>query len=340
MASGLGAGQRRREVALQSAVALETSLGLGICQRAQQRKNIAEAVNDFLTAKVAEGIAEKTLTKYRRELDEFATFAINNGTPCVHQIDASLFMKYRNDRQYRNLLTKSDPIHEKTLYVALMIIRGFLRSCVRLKLLATYPIEDVRTMKPVLRPHYPPPRQVVNAVLDQTTDPLRLILMTLAFTGMRSGELQALRKTDVDLEGNWVSVQTLKAKLTRVRPIRHVPIHGRLRVPLEEYVRAHAGGRHDLLFTDKAGGSIDQGALNKNLQAVAAKLDFPTGRKNDGLVVHSLRHFFETETVNAGIPQRVIDTWLGHAGDRSMGAVYYRLSEADSQEMMKRVKFQ
>lgn len=36
-----------------------------------------------------------------------------------------------------------------------------------------------------------------------------------------------------------------------------------------------------------------------------------------GFVIHSLRHFFETFAVNAGIPQRVIDTWLGHRSDKS-----------------------
>ena len=64
----------------------------------------------------------------------------------------------------------------------------------------------------------------------------------------------------------------------------------------------------------------------------------PTGRK-DGFVIHSLRHFFETFCVNAGIPQRVIDTWLGHRSDKSMAAVYYRLTDIDSQTFMSKVPF-
>jgi len=40
-------------------------------------------------------------------------------------------------------------------------------------------------------------------------------------------------------------------------------------------------------------------------------------------VIHSLRHYFETVTLNSNVPQRVIDAWLGHSSDRSMGSVYY-----------------
>jgi len=47
----------------------------------------------------------------------------------------------------------------------------------------------------------------------------------------------------------------------------------------------------------------------------------------------------ETFAINNGIPQRVVDAWLGHVGDKSMGAVYYKLSDADSQKFMAMVPF-
>jgi integrase len=64
----------------------------------------------------------------------------------------------------------------------------------------------------------------------------------------------------------------------------------------------------------------------------------PIGR-DSGYTIHSLRHSFETICVNASIPQRAVDTWLGHSADKSMGAVYYRLKDEDSQAFMKRVPF-
>ena len=61
------------------------------------------------------------------------------------------------------------------------------------------------------------------------------------------------------------------------------------------------------------------------------------GRKTGGFSIHSLRNSFETICVNAGIPQRVVDTWLGHRTDKSMASVYYKLSDEDSQMFMKKV---
>ena len=78
--------------------------------------------------------------------------------------------------------------------------------------------------------------------------------------------------------------------------------------------------------------------LNEAFGRLVKRLGYPTGR-DTGFVVHSLRHFFETFNVNAGTPQRVIDTWLGHYSDRSMGAVYYRLTDEESQSFLRKVPF-
>ena len=79
--------------------------------------------------------------------------------------------------------------------------------------------------------------------------------------------------------------------------------------------------------------------MNERFQGVVSRLGMPVGRNNDGFVIHSFRHFFERVCVNAGIPQRVIDTWLGHRSDKSMGSVYYSLSEPESQAFMTKVPF-
>ncbi|HEY7309563.1 MAG TPA: hypothetical protein VH643_09420 [Gemmataceae bacterium] len=46
-----------------------------------------------------------------------------------------------------------------------------------------------------------------------------------------------------------------------------------------------------------------------------------------------------TACVNAGIPQRAVDNWMGHPPDRSMASLYYKLNDDESQTFMKRVSF-
>jgi len=78
--------------------------------------------------------------------------------------------------------------------------------------------------------------------------------------------------------------------------------------------------------------------LNEDLQKVLRRIEIPAGR-DGGFTAHSLRHSFESICVNARILQRVVDTWLGHRSDQSMAAVYYRMSDEDSQRFMTEVPF-
>jgi len=64
----------------------------------------------------------------------------------------------------------------------------------------------------------------------------------------------------------------------------------------------------------------------------------PVGREA-GYTVHALRRFFETFCVNSGVPQRAVDLWMGHRSDRSMAAIYYSISDAESKAIMVRVPF-
>jgi integrase len=123
---------------------------------------------------------------------------------------------------------------------------------------------------------------------------------------------------------------------------RKVPIPRRLR----ELLAALSPGTRAWLFTNAASARYSAGnqplnvkKLNERFQQVVAALGMPVGRSRNGFTLHSLRHFFETFTVNQGIPQRVVDAWLGHRADQSMAAVYYRLTDEESQRFMEKVPF-
>jgi len=118
-----------------------------------------------------------------------------------------------------------------------------------------------------------------------------------------------------------------------------VPIHPRLK-PL---LRALPKNR-PWLFTAPPSRKYPQGGhwintkhLNKDFLKLLTKAGIKAGRKTGGFSIHSLRNSFETVCVNAGIPQRVVDTWLGHRSGRSMASIYYKLSDEDSQKFMLKV---
>jgi integrase len=231
--------------------------------------------------------------------------------------------------------------HRKTLYVEGVILKQWTKWCTSRRFVASNPLAEVKLVKPMLEPKGGPTLDQVNLLLEAADEPLHSQLAVLAMTGMRSGELQRLRPEDVDLVGGWVHIVSRPGAETKTKVSRKIPIHPRLRAVLE----ALPATKRPFLFTAGASNKfpagdnhIDVKRLNEQFARLAARLGLPTGRE-DGFVIHSLRHFFETICVNAGIPQRVIDTWLGHRSDKSMAAVYYKLADADSLSFMTKVPF-
>ena len=145
------------------------------------------------------------------------------------------------------------------------------------------------------------------------------------------------------LKQNWIHVVSREdAERTKTGESRKIPIHPELRKLLKKrtatpgpwYFTAEPSNRYP------AGDHwINPKKLNERFLGVAERVGLHTGRDALGFTLHSLRHFFETHCVNQGTPQRVIDTWMGHQSDRSMAAVYYHLSDEDSQAFMQRVEF-
>jgi integrase len=181
----------------------------------------------------------------------------------------------------------------------------------------------------------------IDRILQAARKPRQVQFAALAFTGMRSGELQRLKPQDVDLTGGWIHIVSREGAETKTGHSRKVPIHARLRSLLSSCPKLN----RPWFFTAPASRKYTDGDhhintkhLNDELLKVLTRLGLPTGRES-GFTVHSLRHSFETITVNAGIPQRVIDTWLGHRSDTSMASIYYRLSDEESQRFMKLVPF-
>ncbi|HIK93960.1 MAG TPA: hypothetical protein EYG03_18595 [Planctomycetes bacterium] len=222
-----------------------------------------------------------------------------------------------------------------------VLLKSFLKWCRQRRLLVHNPMEEMTFQKPLTRSKGGPSLQQIDGLLETARTARLVQFATLAFTGMRSGELQRLKPENVDLAGNWIHVVSREGGEPKTGHSRKVPIHRRL-LP---YLKRMPASSRIWFFTAAASPKYPDGDhhistkhLNEDLQKLLTRLDIPVGR-DGGFTVHSLRHSFETICVNAGIPQRVIDTWLGHRSDTSMASVYYRLSDADSQRFINEVPF-
>jgi integrase len=324
---------RNKKVAIERATKLAATLVDGSYHRPLPSVTIEEAVANYLEHLQTEERAPKTLTKYRGIFERFVAYLRTLDVTGMAQFAATHLDKYRALRKKTR--------HAKTVYTEGVVIKQLFRWAKRRKLIQENPVEDIQLAKPRLVPKGGPSLPQIDAILAACEGKFQAMIATLAFTGMRSGELQRLRVEDVDLAGGWMHVVSRRGAETKTRQSRKVPIHPRLRQILATLPRSVG----PWFFTAEPSSKYPKGdhwiatkKLNDRFLAKLKKLNLPTGRES-GYVIHSLRHSFETITINSGIPQRVVDAWLGHTSDRSMGAVYYHLSEVESQRFINLVPF-
>jgi integrase len=322
-----------KKVALTRALKLDAELGSGAYEKPPPPATMQETVADFIKFKETEGRSRKTIVRYKGILSVLETYLHDQGVTRLSQFTAVWFDKFRALRKINH--------SKKSMSTEGMVIKGLFRWAESRKLLVKNPIADYKIEKPRLEPKPGPTLAQIDAILAVNPGQFTTMISVLAFTGMRSAEMQHLRKEDLDLAGNWLHVVSRPGAETKTKMSRKVPLHARLRALLEKVPKKPGpwlfSAEPSRKFPD-GGHCINTKKLNDRFKELLERMGLPIGRAG-GFTVHSLRHLFENITVNAGIPQRVVDTWQGHRSDKSMAAVYYRLGDAESQEFMKKVPF-
>lgn len=147
-----------------------------------------------------------------------------------------------------------------------------------------------------------------------------LLYLTAAMTGMRLGELIALRWRDVDWSASVIRVRRnytrghLGTPKSR-RSSRALPMADRLGGELDRHhQRSLYQGEDDLVFCHpQTGHPYDSSQARIRFYAAmkAAGMEHRCGR-DGGITFHSLRHTFGTRMAAAGVPMRTLQEWMGH----------------------------
>jgi len=141
-----------------------------------------------------------------------------------------------------------------------------------------------------------------------------------AMTGLRQGELVALRWRDIDWTAGVVRVRrnytrgawgTPKSR----RSSRAVPLADRAAAELERHFQRSAYRADDALVFchPHTGNPYDASKLRERFYDAmkAADMEERCGRKG-GITFHSLRHTFGTRMAAVGVPMRTLQEWMGH----------------------------
>jgi integrase len=256
---------------------------------------------------VAARVRPQTLANYRRS-------ARNQILPTLAKIKLSALRPEHLQSLYANLSRSG--LNSGTILIAHGVIRQALQQAMAWGLILRNPATLVRP--PTW--HSTPPRmlspQELQKVLDATEGKWLHTLIVLAFTtGLRRGELLALKWDDIDLEKGTLHVHqgvvTVGTDTHLTEPKTRLGTR-RVTLPqmaIDELKHYHAtiARSNELLFPNRHGGLTDPDVVSTMWPDLMDKLGI------ERVTFHSLRHLHSTVLLEAGVSIKVLQERLGHA---------------------------
>ncbi len=178
------------------------------------------------------------------------------------------------------------------------------------------------------------PEEVLALVRAAASEQDAAIFLTASFTGLRRGELIALRWREVDFTGSAVRVRASYAMGVLTTPksgkVRSVPMAPEVASALARLARReHLTGDDDLVFLGESGGFVDASALRRRYSATLKRAGLRRLR------FHDLRHTFGTRMIGVADIRRVQE-WMGHADVQTTMKYLHYAPRAQDAELVAR----
>jgi integrase len=221
---------------------------------------------------------------------------------------------------YRERLLDEGELSRRTIQKVMVLLYGVMKRAKRRGWIPANPAEDVERVTVKRSGDFnvlsPVEVQAVARAAESAQD--TALFTVAAFTGLRLGELRALRWRDVDFAKQTVFV---RANFThgRLGPpksglIRSVPLIDQAARALDGLSRREAFAEPgDLVFCEEFGTPVRDDRLRERFYAALERAGLASKRSGDDpMVFHDLRHTFGTLAVEAW-PLHDVQAYMGHA---------------------------
>ena len=236
------------------------------------------------------------------------------GETPVNRIDGARVSAYLKKK-------RADGLSSKTVQNHLNFLHGVFAFSLKRGWVMNNPVEHVDRPKKSHSPHrrvrFLQPVELDALIAAVPDDPLGQVegplYLAAALTGLRQGELLALKWMDVDWLAGRIRVADNFTRGKFDSPKSHqgrsVPMADRLARELElHFQRSAYRTEEDLVFCHPHTGNVlDPSKMRKRFREAI------TGAGVREITFHELRHTFGTQMAAAGAPLRAIQEWMGHA---------------------------
>lgn len=318
----------------------------------EKRLGLEEGKNLYLThverPPVLGGASKSTAKRYRAVFAKFIDFARQEGVRHWQDVSKKLLEAYGAWLDDRDYASASE-------YLELTTIKQTMKWLAEEKHIPSSCLFILPLEKPKGTTTYCYKPDEVQAIVDYclTRNDLNWlgeIVIALATTGLRIGELANLHWDDFDFAANVLRITDVRhraaksdrenARSTKSHCDRSLPLRPELAERLINKTRSH----DDRVFHGPQGGilkpdTVRTALIRDVLTPLAAKFPAVRGRRSfrSGRL-HSFRHFFCSVSATNGVPEQMLMRWLGHH-DSKMVRHYYHLHDKPSQEQMARLEF-
>jgi integrase len=266
--------------------------------------------------------AEWHAKKHATASHAFNYFDKGIGRKTLAQLTVGNVTKFRDDLRATGLSVATT----RKILAMLQVMLGYAISLDLIAFNAAKDVEVITTRADEARQIIPPSKEVMKQLIELADETFRVQLVFAAATGVRAGELHALRWRHINFEKREVRIET------RVDPYGNEDVPktkaGRRVIPLGEgvlaalkawrQISAHPG-KDDLVFPNQLGGYLNHDDMVKRrFLPLFAKLAerWKQERRNETLEMfawHALRHFAISCWIDAGLPPKTVQTFAGHS---------------------------
>ncbi|QNN52624.1 site-specific tyrosine recombinase XerD [Nocardioides mesophilus] len=281
---------------------------------------LQRAVRTYLDHLVVErGLADNTLSSYRRDLRRYVGFLAGQGIHDPTAVEEAVVTAFL--RALREGDADHPPLSAGSAARTVVAVRGFHRFALREGLSTVDPSAAVRPPAPARRLPKALPLSDIERILEAAGAPGtalalrdRALLEVLYGTGARISEAVGLDVDDLDLDGTDGTAQGTVLLRGKGGKERVVPIGSFACEAVSAYL---VRGRPELAGVGTGVAALFLNARGGRLSRQSAWTVLTRAADRAGVVAevspHTLRHSFATHLLDGGADVRVVQELLGHA---------------------------
>jgi site-specific recombinase XerD len=263
-----------------------------------ENMKIRTAFSQFVQALTKKKKSLGTIKEYQKDLKMFLDYLPQKGDCPIEEVNDSHLASYLDTLvKIRNYKASSRNRQMNTL-------RSFFKFCKKEGILKENPAEYLERLEEERVERIFLSSKEVDLLIKAIEHPLiKIVIITLFYTGARISECLNLEMDDIDFERKTLCIRNGKGN----KP-RSIPLHQELEIVLKQYIDDwRVSSNSNKLFLTERSGKLSDVYVNRILKETVLRLNW-----DKKVTCHVLRHSFASALVQKNVHIVAVKELLGH----------------------------